>query len=110
MKSSQLPPTSGRTSAVQNPQNTAHSKTQFMGRSKTVSATSTSLTPTISRIVRAVGSLTFVSWEIQPIQSFLPCTAKRPCPKNSPATPIRSAHSIFRSEEHTSELQSHFHL
>ena len=90
-------PTRGLTNAVQKPQNAAQSKTGLSGLNKTIPATTTSLIPTSNNSVPAVLGSAPVNWLIQPIQSFFPPIASRPWPKNSPATPTRSIHSIFLS-------------
>src|SRR3989344_1493085 len=55
-------PTTGRTRAVQNPQNAAHKTTARIGRTKIISATSKSTRPISVRRVAAMLTSAPVSW------------------------------------------------
>jgi len=82
-------PTSGRRSAVQNPQKVIHKSAILIGFIKINTASAISKRPIKNRSLAARPASETPNWANQPIQSFLPCNAKTPCPINSPATATR---------------------
>lgn len=88
-------PTIGRKSAVQNPQNTIQRSASRTGFIKIRTASAMSITPIKKRSCVAMLASAIPSLANQPTHSFLPWSAKTPCPKNSPATVMRNTHSII---------------
>src|SRR3989338_1925086 len=86
-------PTSGRRSAVQNPQKVIHKSAILIGFIKINTASTISKRPIKNRSLAARPASETPNWANQPIQSFLPCNAKTPCPINSPATATRKTQS-----------------
>jgi len=87
-------PTIGRKSAVQKPQNIIQSRRIRIGFKRTKNARVVSISPTINKSLVARTVSVIPKMENHPIQVSLPCSAKTPCPKNSPATEILKTHSI----------------